>query len=486
MADTTTVDNQRKTKMVELRSKLDELDAEILALAEKEVLDHDEEERFGDLCTERDAILPEYKKLEARAARVQSIQQETYREIHGMPEIKRPVEALYGTDVTRMDWREARDGALRILEDRESNFPLRTHQVDLIDKAVRKPGKTDLARRIVVTENEHYRTAFLKLMRGPEGPAYLNNEERQAMQVYYQYRQMEERAQTETSAAGGYAIPVFIDPSVILTDQESANPFLQIARQVDINTNAWKGVSSAGVTWSFDAEGSEVSDDSLTSIAQPSVTVFQAKGFIPYTIEISEDWPGFADEMGRLLAIGYDELLIDKFSRGSGSGEPKGILVSAAAATPTTIVTSTTDGAFGQEDVYATWSALPQKYRNRASWLMNVDVMNRVRQFGASNVYHAYTVGLMQGAVENLFARPVYESPYFPAFSSTTGAANRLVVGDFSNYVIARRTGMTVELVPQLFSTGNGRPNGTRGWFAHARIGGASVNDTAFRLQANT
>ncbi len=107
------------------------------------------------------------------------------------------------------------------------------------------------------------------------------------------------------------------------------------------------------MSWSFDAEGAEVSDDSLTSLVQPSVTVFMARGFIPYSIEIGEDWPGFQMEMARLLMAGYDELLVDKFSRGSGSGEPKGILTALAAASPTVIVTSTTDGAFGQEDIYA-------------------------------------------------------------------------------------------------------------------------------------
>ncbi|HEY3259783.1 MAG TPA: hypothetical protein VGJ95_05850, partial [Pseudonocardiaceae bacterium] len=95
---------------------------------------------------------------------------------------------------------------------------------------------------------------------------------------------------------------------MILTDQETDNPFLTLARQVEVNTNAWKGVSAAGVSWSFDAEASAVSDDSVT-LAQPSVTVFMARGFIPYSIEIGEDWPGFQAEMARLLAEGYDELL---------------------------------------------------------------------------------------------------------------------------------------------------------------------------------
>ena len=86
---------------------------------------------------------------------------------------------------------------------------------------------------------------------------------------------------------------MFIDPTVILTDQESDNPFLRIANVVDVTTNVWKGVSAAGVSWSFDAEGAEVSDDSIT-LAQPTVTIFTARGFIPYSVEVGMDWPGFA------------------------------------------------------------------------------------------------------------------------------------------------------------------------------------------------
>ena len=67
--------------------------------------------------------------------------------------------------------------------------------------------------------------------------------------------------------------------------------------------------------------------------------------------------------------------------------------------------------------------------------------------------------------------------------TSTQGYA---VVGDFSNYLIARRSGMSVELVPQLFDVTNNRPTGQRGWFAYARIGGGSINDLGFRLLVNS
>ncbi len=470
-----TADAQRTPKLAELRQKLVDIDAEQLGLAEKEVLTADEEERWADLEAEREAIQPEYDKLEARAARAEAIQKKTYRELHGLPEVRRPVEEMYGRDVRAMSFREARDGALRIVEDREQNYILEPTQQTHLDKVVRRD--TDIARRIIVTENEHYRSAWHKLVTQPH--AILDADETQAMLRYEEYR-----AQSEgTTTAGGFAIPVFIDPSIILTDQETDNPFLRICRQETVTTNAWKGVSGAGVVWSFDTEASAVSDDSIT-IAQPSVTIFMARGFIPYSIEIGEDWPGFQAEMGRLLGEGYDELLIDKFSRGSGSGEPRGILTALDANTNVEVV-STTDGAFGNEDIYKVWKSLPQKYRRRAAWMMSVDINNRIRQFGTANNFHATTVQLPDEWADLVMRKPVYESPYFPDFTGTTGAENRLVVGDWRNYVVARRSGMNVELVPQLFDVTNNRPTGQRGWFAYARIGGNSVNDLGFRLLQN-
>ena len=471
-------DEVRTSKLIEMRTRLDEIDAELLLLAEKETLSETEEERDSDLWAERSSVKEEHDKLEARAARADEIRGKTYREIKGVPEVRSPVAEVLGQDIRKLETKVARDAALRVLESRDQTYTLAPNQVDQVERHIRKDS--DIARRVLVTENDAYRSAFHKLMQDNNAAVYFDDEERMAMRRYYEYR----AASEGTTTAGGFAIPVFIDPSVILTDQETDNPFLNIARVVDVNTNVWKGVSAAGMSWSFDAEAAEVSDDMIT-LAQPSVTVYTARGFIPYSLEIGQDWPGFQDEMARLLAIGYDELLVDKFTRGSGTAEPYGIrtyLETTSAAQ----VTSTTDGAFGQEDVYTTWAALGQKYRRRASWLMSVDMMNRVRQLGTSTNFHAYSVNIEAGALPLLFNRPVYESPYMPSFSSTTGAATRLIVGDFSNYVVARRAGMTVELVPHLTSTGSNLPQGRRGWFAWARIGGAPVNASAFKIQLNT
>jgi HK97 family phage major capsid protein len=471
-------EDPKNSRLVELRTRLQEIDPEILRLAELDrSLSDEEEARWDELTAERDVVHPELAKLEARAERVADIQSRTYRQINGLPVAKKRADDWFGKDVRQMPVAEARDGALTILADKDSSHVLRSTQLDQIERELRKANQTDLARRIIVTENDHYRSAFHKLM--TRSTAFLTGDEQLAMLRYEEYR-----AQSEgTTTAGGFAIPVFIDPSVILTDQETDNPFLTIARQVQITTNAWKGVSAAGVSWSFDAEGSAVSDDSIT-LAQPSVTAFMARGFIPYSIEVGEDWPGFQAEMARLLGAGYDELLINKMTNGNGTTEPRGLLT-ALAANASAQVVSTTDGVFGSDDVYKVWKALPQKYRRNASWMSSVDVENKIRQFSNGNNLGNFTVDLRAAEANVLMNKPWYENAYFPDFTGTTGVENRLVVGDFSNYVVAQRRGMNIEFVPQLFDVTNNRPTGQRGWFATARIGGNSVNDLGFRLLQN-
>jgi HK97 family phage major capsid protein len=473
--------DEKNTRLVELRERMKDLQGQILALAEKPTLTEEEEARYEDLTTEWDTVAPEFEKLEQRAARAAEIRSRTYRQISGLPDPRKPADEWFGVDVRTKDWKWARDGALRILEDRDATSIMSANQMDHLDKLVRRARSTDIARRIIVTENDGYRSAFIKMMtRGPG--VVLTDEERVAMLRYEEYRAQAEGATTQ----GGFAIPVFIDPSVILTDQETDNPFLNpgVCRQETVNTNAWKGISAAGVSWSFDGESAETSDDSIT-LAQPSVTVFTARGFIPYTLEVGEDWPGFQAEMSRLLAAGYDELLVSKFTSGNGTTEPRGILTALVAQT-TTEVTVTTDGAFGQEDVFKIWAALAQKYRRRASWMMSVGINNRIRQMGTATNAFAYTVDLTEGRAGVLQGRPVYENDYFADFTGTTGAASLAVLGDFQNYVVARRSGMNVELIPNLMGVTTGRPTGQRGWFAHARIGGNVVNNSAFKILVNT
>tara|TARA_B100000378_G_scaffold66087_1_gene49571 strand:- start:453 stop:1868 length:1416 start_codon:yes stop_codon:yes gene_type:complete len=463
-----------------LRSQLTKLDEErrqIHEAADKADLNDEQQTRWDQIDTEEQALRGQIKEAEERAERATRVAESRARWSSvqvGKPDQNAEVE------VRNLARRDARDQALKRMEEASKGMGLRSEQLDQVDAILRRHnGDTDgdiIARRLLLTENDAYRSAFAKAMTSAT-PAW-TSEEARAMAAF---REFEQRAMAGgTPSAGGYGVPVLIDPSIILTAQQSLNPFRRISRVETITTDTWKGVSSAGVSWSFDGEGTEVSDDSPT-LAQPEVPTHMARGFIPYSIEIGQDYPNFAAEMSRLLAEGRDELEAQAFAVGSGSGAPTGIVTALDANTNVEVVV-TTDGALGAADITKVWKVLPDRAKSNATWVMGEGTASDVAAFG--DAYGTRTVDLT-GQLERLRSRPVETSSYIPDFAGSTGAANLIVVGDFRKYLIAERAGMSVEFVPHLFGTTNGRPTGQRGWFAHTRIGADSIDDTAFRLLQN-
>lgn len=468
-------------KREDILARLGEIGDELEQL-DVDNLDEQSEERFDALTTEASELRARQVVIEERDAKRAELRDqiaagrvaEEDGEFRRAPQHMKRVDPFDGEEVRYMRPTEVRDRALAALDTPDLTSHLQDGQRERVERLLRG-GKTrnfdpsELARRLLVSEDADYRSAFQK-MATQTVPA-LTSEESRALQ----------RAASLTDTSGGFGVPVFIDPSIILTDQGSANPIMQIARVETITNDEWKGVSSAGVSWSFDAEAAEVSDDAPT-LAQPTVPAHMARGFIPYSIEIGGDYPGFAQEMSTLLMEGYNELLAKKLVDGTGSDEPTGILVALDANTNVEVGVTTHD-AFGVEDVYLAWKSLPERYRGSASWLVSTDINNEIKQFGDDKLSQQ-TKDLAAGAVDLLQGRPVYESAYMPDLA-TTDNANLLIVGAFRNYLVAQRLGMSVELVPHLFGTTNGRPTGQRGWFAYARVGGDSVNDLGFRILQN-
>ena len=222
----------------------------------------------------------------------------------------------------------------------------------------------------------------------------------------------------------------------------------------------------------------EVSEDGPT-LAQPAVDVHMAQAFIPYSIRVGQDYPGLATELGRLVNDGYLELMSSALAIGTGSSQPWGAFI-----TTMTTTTVTTDNTFGAPDIDLTWAALGERFRSRSVWFMNVDVENDIRGFGSGTATSRFTVDQTREGISLLNGRPVVLSDYAPTWAGTDAAAI-LVLGDFSNYVVAQRAGMTVEYVPHVFGATTGRPTGQRGLYAYARVGADKVVQNAFRRLKN-
>lgn len=318
--------------------------------------------------------------------------------------------------------------------------------------SIGKASRAYLAAHVLRTGSDAYHEAFEDYLEDPNGS-------RAALSL--------------TSANGGYLVPFTLDPTIILTNSGSANPFRQISGQRTTATNNWNGVTSAGVNAGWLAEGTEDSDHSPT-FGTLQITPQKASAWVFGSYEVLED-SDFAQQFPMLLADAKDRLEEAAFATGSGSGQPFGVVGRA------TTVNSASAAAYAVADVYAVQQALPARFRgprSNVAWVANLNIMNRTRQFDTAGG-SSFWANLGMDQPERLLGKPIYESTTMVG-TITTGSKN-LLLGDFSQYLIVDRVGMSVLYEP-LTKGANQRPTGQAGWFAFWRVGADVSTSAAFRV----
>jgi HK97 family phage major capsid protein len=390
-----------------------------------------------------------------------------------------------GSGGTDHDDARARGGrnstALRQLEKSvRRGFPARS--AEAVEHVLRTGPDHDRSwaeRWVVDTGSEHYRSAFAKIVLFGEARAglELTAEERAAYDRASRLKQ-ELRALSLTDSAGGFLVPYELDPAVMIQNAGSENPLMQISRIVVSVGDIWHGVTSSGVEFSWDAEASEVSDDS-PPFAEPAIPAYKVAGFVPFSIELQGDAPTLLDELGRLLADGLQQKMNETLTTGSGVGQPTGIVTALQGGA--SVVASAAPDTIASADVYALQNALQPRYQPRARWCANLAVLNRLRQLESANGSLLFPE--LRSDTPTLAGKPVHElSNMDGTLSGGAGNDPALLYGDFTNYVVTQRVGSSIELVPHLFGPANQRPTGQRGLYSYARYGADSVNDAAFRL----
>jgi HK97 family phage major capsid protein len=276
-----------------------------------------------------------------------------------------------------------------------------------------------------------------------------------------------------TGSAGGFGVPFALDPTIMLSSDGSVNPLRQLATVTPITTNEWRGVTSAGVTASFDSEAQEVSDDTPT-LAQPTIAVNRADAWVPYSFEVGMDYPGFQAEIGKLLADSKDQLEASAFTVGNGTPpNPSGIITGA-----TNVVTTVGTAAFVVADLYATQNALGARFSPRATWMSSNTVANLIYRFAGGGSVEPEPFNDDRSV---LLGKPWAENSNVVA-TVTTGSLF-LLYGDIeAGFRIVDRIGMSIEVVQNLFSTVNLRPTGQRGILAWWRTGSKVQNAAALRV----
>lgn len=448
---------QLEERQEEIRSSLKTLEVDN---AGEEFGDADRE-RWNTLNAEFDSNKKLLSELEARRSRLDSLgesERNTEREpVHfntkkpsRVPDDPTALEEYRTRSNTIEDLNDAYvDGAMKIVDDRYRTAVRGVSKEEAQEDAerlIRTVGDKEVALRFITTSSRKYKEEFATFMRtqgrvvGPEM----------------------ERTASLTTTAGGFAVPVELDTTLLLTNAGVVNPIREISRVRQTNVNTIEFINTAGSTAMYTAEAQEAGDDAPV-LAQPTVNIEKAMCFVPMSIEIAEDWANIQEDMAMCFADAKNQLEAQKFLKGLGHGshEPQGLIAAGGA---TAISKTATTAVFAVADLFTLEAALSPRYRPNATIVGNRATFQKVRQFASNgvNIWVQLPGPTMQ---PELIGYPVREWSNYDA-TPTTSNSTILTIGDFSYFAIVDRAGMNVEFIPHLFGSINRYPTGQRGLFA--------------------
>jgi HK97 family phage major capsid protein len=362
--------------------------------------------------------------------------------------------------VSPTELRGRADLAIEAFAKRQDHWQLTDDAAEHVTELVHKRGKrfgAALAEQLLVTGSPEYLAAFEQYMSDPGGFST-----RAALSL--------------TPANGGYLVPFTLDPTIVLTNNGSANPYRQVATIKTTTTNDWNGVTSAGVSAEWTAEGIEAADATPT-VGQLKITPQKADAYLFGSFEVLSD-SDIAQQLPDLLADAKDRIEETAFAVGTGSGQPWGVM---ARGTTLSIAGNAATGP-RNSDVYSLMSALPARWRSprsRPVWMANLTTINALRNVPA---FTGATTSIVNDTNPNgptMLGKPLLESTSIVGTFATTNKV--LAFLDASQYYIVDRVGMSILYDPVVLGA-NRRPTGQGAWYAFWRTGADVSVATAVRV----
>jgi HK97 family phage major capsid protein/HK97 family phage prohead protease len=367
-----------------------------------------------------------------------------------------------------------RENALRVVE--RGTFPgseSRERSQSVVERLLNSidDEEATLARRVMVTGSPLYMRAWGKAM-ARQSPLAMTQEEQAAL----------ERGRAlavGTGSAGGFAVPFQLDPTVILTSNGAINPLRQISRTATITGKEYDLVTSAGVSVSRSAENAAMADNTPT-LAQPTVKAERVTAFVPFSMEVEQDWAALQSEMMMLIADAKDVEESSSFTNGDGTGTNAGGILGTLGTASNVSGGSTAN--LTAADLYALEDVMPPRFRPRANWMASKTTYNAYRQLFTAVASSAGDPWARpsQGQPAELLGYPAYEDS---DMVTTHASGDRpIILGDFGRgFLIVDRVGMSSEVAPVLFDQSTGRPSGQRGLICFWRNNSVILIPNAFR-----
>jgi HK97 family phage major capsid protein len=140
-----------------------------------------------------------------------------------------------------------------------------------------------------------------------------------------------------------------------------------------VSTHQFRGVNTESIVAALSDEAVEVDDDSPT-LAEVVVDIQKAQAFIPFSIEVGQDYANLEGELGNALADGKNRLEADRFTFGTAASfQPEGILTGGT-------VTVSGGTAAALATTYALNDQLPPRFQPNAAFVSNNAVRSANRR----------------------------------------------------------------------------------------------------------
>lgn len=334
----------------------------------------------------------------------------------------------------KLEERELRQKLTELKEKHEALL----QKEDLTDEE--RSQQLELAREIRTLETQ---LATFKPEQKPVPPVTVPTptpDEQRAFENYLRGREFDTRAMTVgTATSGGYLAPEQFSREVIRQLTERA-VMRQVARVITIGAASVKIprlTSSITAAWTGEAAAIAESQPAFDQVE------FKPHKLGALTLVSNELLADSAVDVANFLATLFAEKFAEvediAFLKGTGTGQPKGLLTYAEVQRVTTAAAN----AITADEVINLFDALPPQYRANAVWVMNPATMNHLRKLKDNAGQYMLVSGLAGEAPTTLLGRPVVLTSNMDTIAA---GADVILFGDLARaYYIVDRQGLEVQ-----------------------------------------
>lgn len=338
-------------------------------------------------------------------------------------------------------------------------------------------------------ESQEYRAAFFDYVRN--GTQDCDRESRKMLEETFREARTYTGLNVGTGTQGGYVVPIGFQKE-IEQKMKALGRMRENCRVVPTSTGGildWPTLDDTTNSGRWLAEAAPVSQTNPTYGQIQFSAYLASSDQVLLSVQLLQDSAfdlepelsqAFGTRLGRLTNLAY--------TKGSGSGQPTGlitaILAQASPNTVTAVGSNTNDGAggteansIGSDDLDNLISAVDPAYRVNGKFMMSWKVIDTLRKLKDKYGRPLWVSSLAVGEPDRIFGYPFD----WNADMDIVGAGNNPVLfGDFSKYIIRDVAGFTMVRYNELYM-----PNHQIGFQAFLRTDGNLIQPAAFSLLHN-